>query len=55
MIETKKSYVVEFSEEQATELYHLLLDTKDIGELHINGRFSELRPLFNELKELFDN
>ena len=51
MIETKKSYVIEFSEDQARQLYILLKYAKDIGD---DCRYDELRPLYNELKELFD-
>ena len=55
MIEIEKQYKLTLGEHQAMELYQLLLNEKDNGELHINGRFPELRPLYNELKELFDN
>ena len=54
MIETKKSYVVELSEEQARQLYNLLQYGKDIGELNAGCRFNELRTFHNELKQLFD-
>jgi hypothetical protein len=54
MIKLKKSYVVELTEEQARQLYQLLLDTKDTGNLKFDGRFVELRPLYEELKLLFD-
>jgi hypothetical protein len=55
MIKLKKSYVVEFTEEQARQLYQLLLDTKDTGNLKFDGRFVELRPLYEELKPIFDS
>jgi hypothetical protein len=55
MIEIKKSYVVELQEDQAKELYTLLLYTKDTGDLKHDGRYVELRPLYEELKQLFDN
>lgn len=55
MIEIKKSYVVELQEEQARQLYALLLYTKDTGDLKHDGRYVELRPLYEELKQLFDN
>ena len=54
MIKLKKSYVVELTEEQARQLYQLLLDTKDTGNLKFDGRFVELRPLYEELKPIFD-
>ena len=55
MIKLKKSYVVELTEEQARQLYQLLLDTKDTGNLKFDGRFVELRPLYEELKPIFDS
>ena len=55
MIEIKKSYVVELQEDQARQLYALLLYTKDTGDLKHDGRYVELRPLYEELKNLFDN
>ena len=54
MIETLKSYKIEFTEYQARQLYALLLYTKDTGDLKHDGRYVELRPLYEELKELFD-
>ena len=54
MIELKKSYVIEFTENQAQELYNLILYTKDTGDLKHDGRYVELRPLYEELKNLFD-
>ena len=54
MIETLKSYKLTITEEQARQLYQLLLDTKDNGNLKFDGRFVELRPLYEELKNLFD-
>jgi hypothetical protein len=54
MIEIKKSYVVELQEDQARQLYTLLLYTKDTGDLKHDGRYVELRPLYEELKNLFD-
>ena len=53
MIKLKKSYVVELTEEQARQLYQLLLDTKDTGNLKFDGCFVELRPLYEELKNIF--
>ena len=55
MIETKKSYVVELSEEQGRQLYQLLQYGKDIGELNAGCRFNELRTFHNELKQIFDS
>ena len=55
MIKLKKSYVVELTEVEARQLYQLLLDTKDTGNLKFDGRFVELRPLYEELKPIFDN
>jgi hypothetical protein len=55
MIKLKRSYVVELTEQQAKELYQLLLDTKDTGNLKFDGRFVELRPLYEELKPIFDS
>ena len=55
MIKLKKSYVVELTEEQARQLYQLLLNTKDTGNLKFDGRFVELRPLYEELKPIFDS
>jgi hypothetical protein len=55
MIEIKKSYVVELQEDQARQLYTLLLYTKDTGDLKHDGRYVELRPLYEELKNLFDS
>lgn len=54
MIEIKKSYVVELQEDQARQLYTLLLYTKDTGDLKHDGRYVELRPLYEELKKIFD-
>lgn len=55
MIQVKKSYVVELQEDQARQLYTLLLYTKDTGNLKHDGRYVELRPLYEELKTLFDS
>ena len=54
MIETVKNYKLTLTEQQAKELYQLLLNTKDTGNLKFDGRFVELRPLYEELKNLFD-
>ena len=54
MIERQISYKIEFTENQARQLYTLLLYTKDTGDLKHDGRYVELRPLYEELKNLFD-
>ena len=54
MIEVQKQYKIQFTEQQAKELYALLLYTKDTGDLKHDGRYVELRPLYEELKKLFD-
>jgi uncharacterized protein YqgQ len=52
MIQIKKSYVIEFTEDQAQQLYRLLqLSSK---EFSYGERFDELRFLHDELKKLFD-
>ena len=55
MIETLKSYKLTLTEQQAQQLYQLLLNTKDTGNLKFDGRFVELRPLYEELKPIFDS
>ena len=52
MIEVKKSYVVELTENQAQQLYRLLQSTK---EFSYGERFDELGFLHDELKKLFDS
>ena len=54
MIEIQKNYKLTITEQQAKELYQLLLDTKDTGNLKYDGRYVELRLLYDELKELFE-
>ena len=54
MIKISKTFHIALTEQQAKELYQLLLDTKDTGNLKYDGRFVELRPLYEELKNLFD-
>ena len=54
MIEKQINYKIEFTEYQAKELYNLLLYAKDTGDLKYDGRYVELRPLYEELKNLFD-
>jgi hypothetical protein len=51
MIEIQKNYKLTLTEVESRQLYNLLRTEKDCGGLNIN---SELRPLYNELKLLFD-
>jgi hypothetical protein len=53
MIQVKKSYVVELSEQQARQLYFML--QSNIELLTIGSGYDELRPLYNELKKIFDS
>ena len=50
MIEIKKSYVVELTEQQAKELYSLLQLQKDTGHLTTDH---EIVLVYNELKKIF--
>jgi hypothetical protein len=52
MIQIKKSYVVELTEDQAQQLYRLLQSSSK--EFSYGERFDELRFLHDELKKLFD-
>ena len=52
MIEVKKSYVIELTEEQARQLYNFLQPHKD--DFYYGGGYDELRVLFNELKTIFN-
>jgi len=52
MIEIKKSYVVELTEEQARQLYNFLQLHKD--DFSYGGGYDELRVLLNELKTIFN-
>jgi len=51
MIEIKKSYVVELTEQQAKELYELLRFAKEGSYLTHD---KELMLVYHELKKLFD-
>lgn len=51
MIQVKKSYVLELTEQQAKELYEFLRGAKDVGHLHTD---KDLILVYNELKKLFD-
>lgn len=52
MIEIKKSFVVELTEEQARQLYNFLQLHK--GDFSYGGGYDELRVLLNELKTIFN-
>jgi hypothetical protein len=52
MIEIKKSYVLELTEQQARELYDVLRTAKENGRLTIDH---ELVLVLNELKPIFDS
>jgi hypothetical protein len=52
MIEVKKSYVVELTEQQAQELYQLLRTERDSGCLTPD---KELVLVYHELKKIFDS
>lgn len=54
MIELSRNYKITLSEEQVRQLHQLLLDTKDLGNLKYDGRFDELRPLYEELRSIFN-
>ncbi len=51
MIQIKKSYVLELTEQQARELYFMLQNAKDGSYLTYD---KELMLVYNELKKLFD-
>lgn len=53
MIQTKTSYVVELSEEQARQLYNLLQFSTE--RFTISDSYDELRDLFEDLKSIFNN
>ena len=53
MIKISKTYHIALTEAQSMQLYQLLLDSKDIGNLKSDGRFFELQPLYDDLKRLF--
>ena len=54
MIEVQKQYKLTLTEDQARQLYELLRTEKDCGGLGSDGRLSDLRTTYNELKPLFD-
>ena len=51
MIEKQISYKIEFTEQQAKELYEFLRGVKDVGHLSVDR---DLILVYNELKKLFD-
>jgi len=51
MIEIKKSYVLELTENQARELYNLLSDQKKYGQITPD---TEITLVYHELKKIFD-
>jgi len=55
MIEVKKSYVLELTEEQARQLYNLLQSAKSTDQFSYGGLYDDLRELHKELKQLFDS
>ena len=55
MIEVSKNYKLTLTEQQAKELYQLLQETKFIHESSYVERYSDLRELRDELKQLFNN
>ena len=52
MIEKQISYKIEFTEQQAKELYEFLHGAKDVGHLSVDR---DLILVYNELKKLFDS
>ena len=51
MIEKQISYKIEFTEQQAKELYEFLREAKDFGHLHTD---KDLILVYNELRKIFD-
>jgi uncharacterized protein YpuA (DUF1002 family) len=54
MIEKQISYKIEFTEDQARQLYNLLQSAKQQDQFSYGGLYDDLRELHNELKKLFD-
>lgn len=54
MIEIQKNYRVTLTEEQARQLFNLLQMEKSKDSLTINGQYSDLRELCDELKLIFN-
>lgn len=55
MIEKQISYKIEFTEDQARQLYNLLQSVKQQDQFSYGGLYDDLRGLHNELKKLFDS
>lgn len=55
MIETLKNYKITLTEDQARQLYTLLLSAKQQDQFSYGGLYDDLRELHNELKQLFDS
>ena len=55
MIEVAKNYKITLTEEQGRQLHQLLQETKFIHEASYVERYSDLRELRDELKQLFDS
>jgi|OM-RGC.v1.036828248 uncharacterized protein YpuA (DUF1002 family) len=54
MIEKQIRYKIEFTEDQARQLYNLLQSVKQQDQFSYGGLYDDLRELHNELKKLFD-
>ena len=54
VIEKQISYKIEFTEDQARQLYNLLQSAKQQDQFSYGGLYDDLRELHNELKKLFD-
>ena len=52
MIEVQKQYKLTLTEDQARQLHSMLKSNKEL--LDIGSGYDELRPIYNELKKLFD-
>ena len=52
MIEKQISYKIQFTEQQAKELYEFLRGAKDVGHLSVDR---DLILIYNELKDVFSN
>lgn len=52
MIQVKKSYVLELTEDQARELYEILNDQKKYGNITPDN---EITLVYHELKKIFDS
>jgi len=53
VIEKQISYKIEFTEDQARQLYNLLQSVKQQDQFSYGGLYDDLRELHNELKQLF--